>query len=144
MISKIHGQLQELKQELQEQFNQLSEDKKRLAIRNELKTHNKQLADAAKDAGVSLYRYIGGEDANILPVPMMNILNGGQHADNNLDIQEFMIMPIGAPTFKECMRMACEVFHALKAILKENGLSNRAIASRVGVGEATVRRALKL
>ena len=63
-----------------------------------------------------LYRFLGGEKANILPVPLMNILNGGMHADNNLDIQEFMIMPIGAPTFHEALRYAAEVFHNLKSI----------------------------
>ncbi len=78
---------------------------------------------AAAEERVSLYKYLGGEDAKILPVPLMNILNGGVHADNNLDIQEFMIAPIGAPTFTEAMRMATEVFHNLKAILKQNGLS---------------------
>ncbi|MFH0754162.1 MAG: phosphopyruvate hydratase [Candidatus Omnitrophota bacterium] len=78
---------------------------------------------AANNANVPLYRYIGGDDAKILPVPLMNIINGGAHADNNLDVQEFMIMPIGAPTFKECMRMSCEVFHNLKSLLKANGLN---------------------
>lgn len=77
----------------------------------------------ALDNGLALYKFLGGEKANILPVPLMNILNGGMHADNNLDIQEFMIMPIGAPTFKECLRYAAEVFHNLKAILKANGLA---------------------
>ncbi len=72
---------------------------------------------------VPLYRYLGGKDAKILPVPLMNILNGGVHADNNLDIQEFMIVPLGAKTFSEALRMACEVFHNLKAILKSKGLS---------------------
>ncbi|MDD5355689.1 MAG: phosphopyruvate hydratase [Candidatus Omnitrophica bacterium] len=78
---------------------------------------------AANEEGVNLYRYLGGKDAHILPIPMMNILNGGLHADNNLDFQEFMIMPIGAPTFKEALRMATEVFHNLKSILKSKGLS---------------------
>ncbi len=78
---------------------------------------------AAKEAGRPLYRFLGGDDARILPVPLMNILNGGVHADNNLDIQEFMIAPIGAPTFSEAMRMATEVFHSLKKILKNKGLS---------------------
>ncbi len=78
---------------------------------------------AAVNAGQPLYRFIGGDEAKILPVPLMNIVNGGAHADNNLDIQEFMIMPIGAPTFKECIRMSCEVFHNLKALLKANGLN---------------------
>jgi enolase len=71
-----------------------------------------------------LYRYIGGVMAKDIPVPMMNILNGGQHADNNVDIQEFMIMPVGAPTFKEGLRWSAEVFHALKAVLKGKGYSS--------------------
>ncbi len=78
---------------------------------------------AAAEKKVSLFKYLGGNDAKILPVPLMNILNGGSHADNNLDIQEFMIAPIGAPTFSEAIRMACEVFHNLKAILKKDNLS---------------------
>jgi enolase len=78
---------------------------------------------AAINANVPLYRYVGGDDAKVLPVPLMNIVNGGAHADNNLDIQEFMIMPIGASTFKDCMRMSCEVFHNLKSLLKANGLN---------------------
>jgi enolase len=72
---------------------------------------------------IPLYKYLGGEDANILPVPMMNILNGGAHADNNVDLQEFMIMPKGAPTFSEALRMGAEIFHTLKKILKERKLS---------------------
>ncbi|MFH0827825.1 MAG: phosphopyruvate hydratase [Candidatus Omnitrophota bacterium] len=71
----------------------------------------------------SLYKYLGGNKAKLLPVPLMNILNGGMHADNNLDIQEFMIMPIGAPTFSEALRMATEVFHNLKSLLKSKKLS---------------------
>jgi len=78
---------------------------------------------AALTANQPLYRFIGGADANILPVPLMNIINGGVHADNNLDVQEFMIMPIGASSFKECMRMSCEVFHNLKKILHDRGLA---------------------
>ncbi len=70
-----------------------------------------------------LYKFLGGNKAKILPVPLMNILNGGMHADNNLDIQEFMIMPIGAPTFSEALRYAAEVFHHLKSILKSKGLA---------------------
>ncbi len=81
----------------------------------------------AKAAALSkrqpLYKFLGGEKAKILPVPLMNILNGGLHADNNLDIQEFMIMPVGAPTFREALRMACEVFHNLKSLLKSKKLS---------------------
>lgn len=76
---------------------------------------------AANSQKIPLYRYIGGVNAKTLPVPMMNILNGGQHADNNVDIQEFMVMPVGAPTFAEALRMGAEVFHSLKAVLKERG-----------------------
>lgn len=76
---------------------------------------------AAESLGVSLYNYIGGINAKVLPVPMMNILNGGAHATNNVDIQEFMIMPVGAPSWHEALRMCAEVFHTLKGVLKENG-----------------------
>ncbi|MGI9156772.1 MAG: phosphopyruvate hydratase [Marmoricola sp.] len=78
---------------------------------------------AAQSAGLPLYRYVGGPNAHLLPVPMMNILNGGSHADSNVDIQEFMIAPIGAPTFAEALRYGAEVYHALKAVLKQKGLS---------------------
>ncbi|MDD5246510.1 MAG: phosphopyruvate hydratase [Candidatus Omnitrophica bacterium] len=82
---------------------------------------------AAKAAAIEkkepLYRFLGGQEAKTLPVPLMNILNGGMHADNNLDIQEFMIMPIGAPSFREALRYAAEVFHNLKSILKSKGLA---------------------
>ena len=77
---------------------------------------------AAKALGLSLYRYIGGSDAHVLPVPMMNILNGGAHASNNVDIQEFMIMPVSAPSWKEALRRCAEVFHTLKVVLKENNI----------------------
>ena len=76
---------------------------------------------AAASLGMPLYRYIGGVNAKTLPVPMMNILNGGQHADNNVDIQEFMVMPVGAASFAEALRMGAEIFHNLKAVLKERG-----------------------
>ncbi len=78
---------------------------------------------AAEDAGLPLYRYLGGPGARLLPVPMMNILNGGEHADNNIDLQEFMVMPIGATRFGEALRMGTEVFHALKSVCKQRGLS---------------------
>ena len=82
------------------------------------------IARASADAlGLPLYRYIGGTNARTLPVPMMNILNGGAHADNNVDIQEFMIMPFGAPDFREALRMGAEVFHALKKVLGARGLA---------------------
>ncbi|HEX5257411.1 MAG TPA: phosphopyruvate hydratase [Sphingomicrobium sp.] len=81
-------------------------------------------AKAAADAlGLPLYRYVGGVDANLLPVPMMNILNGGVHADNGLDFQEFMVMPVGAPDFAEALRCGAEIFHALKNALHQAGLS---------------------
>ncbi len=78
---------------------------------------------AATEYGLPLYRYIGGVSANTLPIPLMNILNGGQHADNKIDIQEFMIMPVGADTFKDALKMGVEVFHNLKAVLKSKGHS---------------------
>jgi enolase len=78
---------------------------------------------AAYDEGKPIYQYLGGKDAVRLPIPFLNILNGGKHADNNVDIQEFMIAPIGAPSFREALRYACEVYHTLKGILKAKGLS---------------------
>jgi enolase len=78
---------------------------------------------AAESAGLELFRYLGGPNAHILPVPMMNIINGGAHADSGVDVQEFMIAPIGAPTFKEALRWGAEVYHALKSVLKAKGLS---------------------
>ncbi len=78
---------------------------------------------AADSAGLPLFRYVGGPNAHLLPVPMMNILNGGAHADSNVDIQEFMIAPIGAPTFAEALRWGAEVYHALKSVLKSKGLN---------------------
>ncbi len=77
----------------------------------------------AIETGQTLYRYLGGVGAKTLPIPMMNILNGGSHADNSIDFQEFMIMPVGAPTFAEALRMGAEVFHNLKAVLKKGGYS---------------------
>ena len=78
---------------------------------------------AAQSVGLPLFSYLGGPNAHVLPVPMMNILNGGSHADSNVDIQEFMIAPIGAPSFREALRWGSEVYHALKSVLKERGLS---------------------
>ncbi|MGD0484911.1 MAG: phosphopyruvate hydratase, partial [Gemmatimonadales bacterium] len=78
---------------------------------------------AARDAGIPHYRYLGGAMAHVLPVPMMNVLNGGAHASNNVDVQEFMIVPIGAETFREGLRIGVEVFHALKKVLAKQGLS---------------------
>ncbi|KZR59782.1 phosphopyruvate hydratase [Pseudobacillus badius] len=90
------------------------------------------VAHAAADfLGVHLYEYLGGVNAKQLPVPMMNILNGGEHADNNVDIQEFMVMPVGAENFKEALRMGAEIFHSLKSVLKEKGL-NTAVGDEGG------------
>jgi len=86
---------------------------------------------AANSSQMPLYRYLGGCNANVLPVPMMNILNGGKHADNNVDFQEFMVMPIGAENFPEALRMGTEVFHALKKVLKAKGL-NTAVGDEGG------------
>lgn len=86
---------------------------------------------AANSLGLPLFQYIGGVNGKLLPVPMMNILNGGQHADNNVDIQEFMVMPVGAPNFKEGLRMGAEIFHSLKAVLKGKGM-NTAVGDEGG------------
>jgi len=86
---------------------------------------------AAEAVGLPLYQYFGGIHARLLPTPMMNILNGGKHADNNVDLQEFMVMPVGAPTFREGLRMGAEVFHSLKSVLKGKGL-NTAVGDEGG------------
>jgi enolase len=86
---------------------------------------------AASEFGLPLYRYLGGAGANILPTPMMNILNGGAHADNNVDFQEFMVMPVGAPCFSEALRWGVEVFHTLKGVLKKRGY-NTAVGDEGG------------
>ncbi|SDO71590.1 enolase [Paenibacillus sp. yr247] len=90
------------------------------------------VARAAADAlDVPLYVYLGGFNAKTLPVPMMNIINGGAHADNNVDVQEFMVLPVGAPTFKEALRIGAEIFHSLKSVLKDKGL-NTAVGDEGG------------
>jgi enolase len=86
---------------------------------------------SAEAIGLPLYRYIGGVNARTLPVPMMNILNGGKHADNNVDFQEFMVMPVGAPSFKEALRYGAETFHSLKSVLKKKGY-NTAVGDEGG------------
>jgi len=86
---------------------------------------------AAASANLELYRYLGGPNAHVLPVPMMNILNGGKHADSNVDLQEFMVFPLGAPSFREGLRWGVEVFHALKSVLKKRGL-NTAVGDEGG------------
>ena len=100
-----------------------TENKARLGANAILGTSLAVCKAAAGSKKMSLYKYIGGEKANILPIPMMNIINGGEHADNNVDLQEFMIMPVGAANFKEALRMSSEVFHNLKSILKSKKLS---------------------
>ncbi|MBP1964835.1 phosphopyruvate hydratase [Paenibacillus aceris] len=90
------------------------------------------VARAAADAlDIPLYTYLGGFNAKTLPVPMMNIINGGAHADNNVDVQEFMVLPVGAPTFKEALRIGAEIFHSLKSVLKDKGL-NTAVGDEGG------------
>ena len=90
------------------------------------------VAHAAADyLDIPLYQYLGGFNAKQLPVPMMNIVNGGEHADNNVDIQEFMVMPVGAESFRHALRMGAEIFHSLKAVLKEAGL-NTAVGDEGG------------
>src|SRR5699024_2688756 len=86
---------------------------------------------AANYLEIPLFNYLGGFNANVLPVPMMNILNGGEHADNNVDIQEFMIMPVAADSFREAVQISAEIFHALKNVLQEKGL-NTAVGDEGG------------
>ncbi|MCM8796701.1 MAG: phosphopyruvate hydratase [Candidatus Omnitrophica bacterium] len=100
-----------------------TENKSRLGANAILAASMAVAKAAALDAGMPIYRYLGGTKAVRLPIPFLNILNGGKHADNNVDIQEFMIAPIGAPSFREALRYAAEVYHALKGILKAKGLS---------------------
>ncbi len=100
-----------------------TENKSRLGANAILGVSLASARAAAGYTGQELYRYIGGVNANTLPVPLMNILNGGSHADNKIDIQEFMIMPVGAATFREALRMGTEIFHSLKNVLKEQGHS---------------------
>ena len=100
-----------------------TENKSRLGANSILGVSLAVARSAAESADLSFFRYIGGPTAHTLPVPMMNILNGGAHADTNVDIQEFMIAPIGAPTFNEALRQGAEIYHALKAVLKKRGLA---------------------
>ncbi|WP_025917222.1 phosphopyruvate hydratase [Herminiimonas sp. CN] len=100
-----------------------TENKSRLGANAMLAVSMAVAKAAAEEAGLPLYRYFGGSGAMQMPVPMMNVINGGAHADNNLDIQEFMIIPVGAPSFKEAIRYGAEVFHTLKKILQGKGLT---------------------
>ena len=98
-------------------------DKSRLGANATLGVSLAVARAAAESCGLPLYRYVGGPNAHILPVPMLNILNGGAHADTNVDVQEFMVAPIGAPTFAEALRWGAEVYHSLKSVLKSRGLT---------------------
>ncbi|MHC1726542.1 MAG: phosphopyruvate hydratase [Syntrophobacteraceae bacterium] len=100
-----------------------TENKSRLGANAILSVSMAVAKAAALESELPLYRYLGGVSANLLPVPLMNVLNGGAHADNNLDIQEFMIVPVGAPNFREALRMGAETFHNLKKVLKSKGLN---------------------
>ncbi len=100
-----------------------TENKKRLGANAILGVSLAVARSAAEGCGLPLYQYLGGVGARTLPVPMMNILNGGSHADNNVDIQEFMVMPVGARSFSEALRMGVETFHHLKKVLKGKGLN---------------------
>ena len=108
-----------------------TENKARLGANAMLAVSMAVAKAAAEEAGLPLYRYLGGSGAMQMPVPMMNVINGGAHADNNLDIQEFMIIPVGAPSFKEAIRYGAEVFHTLKKILHKKGM-NTAVGDEGG------------
>src|ERR1019366_9137185 len=99
-----------------------TENKSRLGANAMLAVSMAVAKAAAEESGLPLYRYFGGAAAMQMPVPMMNIINGGAHADNNLDIQEFMIIPVGAPSFREALRYGAEVFHTLKKIIDKKGM----------------------
>ena len=100
-----------------------TENKSRLGANAMLAVSMAVARAAAEESGLPLYRYLGGMGSVQLPVPMMNVINGGAHANNSLDLQEFMIIPVGAPTFREAVRWGAEVFHALKKILHDKGIS---------------------
>jgi enolase len=108
-----------------------TENKSRLGANALLAVSLANAQAAALAAGQPLFRYLGGDDANLLPVPMMNIINGGAHADNSVDMQEFMILPVGAPSFSEALRYGVEVFHALKSVLSAKGM-NTAVGDEGG------------
>src|SRR3954462_11567556 len=100
-----------------------TENKGRLGANATLAVSMAVARAAAEESGLPLYRYFGGMNGNLLPVPMMNVVNGGAHANNNLDLQELMIIPVGAPSFREAVRYGAEVFHSLKKIIDERGMS---------------------
>jgi len=125
IAAKVKGMDAAKQEELDDELIRLdgTENKGRLGANAILGVSMAAAKAAADSQNLPLFRYLGGDDAVILPAPMMNILNGGSHADNNVDLQEFMIMPLGASSFKEALRMGAEVFHALKKILKAKKLS---------------------
>ena len=108
-----------------------TENKARLGANALLAVSMAAARAAANDAGISLYRSLGGDNANVMPVPMMNIINGGSHADNSIDLQEFMIVPVGAKSIAEAVRYGAEIFHSLKKVLNEKGL-NTAVGDEGG------------
>ncbi len=108
-----------------------TENKSRLGANALLAVSMATAHAAAKSQGVPLYRYLGGDQATGMPVPMMNVINGGEHADNNVDIQEFMLMPVGAPSISEAIRYGAEIFHALKKVLSSRGM-NTAVGDEGG------------
>ncbi len=125
IASKIKGMDASRQEKLDKTLIDLdgTENKGRLGANAILGVSMASAKAVANSKNISLFKYLGGNEAKILPIPMMNIINGGSHADNNVDLQEFMIMPIGAPNFREALRMGSEVFHNLKKILKSKGLS---------------------
>ncbi|MHC4842678.1 MAG: phosphopyruvate hydratase [Planctomycetota bacterium] len=130
---EVIGMDAELQEELDELMIELdgTANKKKLGANAILGVSLAVAKAAAEAAGLPLYRYLGGCNANILPVPMMNILNGGKHADNNVDFQEFMVMPVGAKDFPTALRMGAETFHTLKGVLKKKGY-NTAVGDEGG------------
>lgn len=125
IASKVKGMDAALQKEIDQKMIELdgTENKAKLGANAILGVSMAVAHAEAKSQGIPLFRYLGGNKARVLPVPMMNILNGGVHADNNLDIQEFMIVPKGAPSFRDGLRMGAEVFHSLKSILHGKGLA---------------------
>ena len=99
-----------------------TENKSRLGANAILAVSDAVARAAAEESGLPLYRYLGGSGRMQMPVPMMNVINGGEHANNNIDVQEFMIMPVGAPSFREALRYGAEVFHALKKLIDARGM----------------------
>ena len=133
IANKLKGMNAESQQKIDETLIALdgTENKDRLGANALLAASLATAQAAAKSKSMPLYRYLGGDAAVTLPVPMMNIINGGSHADNNIDIQEFMILPVGLPTFSEALRCGVEIFHALKDVLKKKGL-NTAVGDEGG------------